>query len=366
MHLLTTRSRKDNGTPFPVRVYYDPPGVTASSSHQDDDLTWILSGRLAGSSVRVLLDTGTKPNFISIGLARRLGAVMRPSTVQPVGVDAIDIKSYGTCTLHLQMGALAQRLTFEVIDMDVPGVDVILGDGWQLRHVVRLEPHTRRAILCKGSRRMTLTTESRPVPSTRKRLLSAIQFRREVGRGLPAFVAVVRKCPPSPDPAAVAAVFLPELPEWVKQEYGGIFSTELPPELPPHRGIGHTIPLEPGVSPPFRPIYRLSPLEMEEVSKQLAELLDKGLIEPSSSPFGAPILFVPKPNGTLRMCVDYRALNKYTVKNRFPLPRIDDLFDQLKGARVFSSLDLTSGYHQIRITDEDVPKTAFRTPQGLF
>ena len=105
---------------------------------------------------------------------------------------------------------------------------------------------------------------------------------------------------------------------------------------------------------------------MKEVQKQVAELLEKGLIQPSSSPYGAPILFVRKKDGALRMVIDYRALNKVTVKNRYPLPRIDDLFDQLQGAKVFSSLDLMSGYHQIRIRDSDVSKTAFRTPMGHY
>ncbi|KAJ9525182.1 hypothetical protein QJQ45_020705, partial [Haematococcus lacustris] len=109
-----------------------------------------------------------------------------------------------------------------------------------------------------------------------------------------------------------------------------------------------------------------SPREEAEVKKQVAELLAKGLIEPSSSPYGAPILFVQKKDGSLRMCIDYRALNKLTVRDRYPLPRIDDLFDKLAGKRVFSSLDLQSGYHQIRITEEDVPKTAFLTPMGQF
>ncbi|KAJ9523909.1 hypothetical protein QJQ45_022343 [Haematococcus lacustris] len=110
----------------------------------------------------------------------------------------------------------------------------------------------------------------------------------------------------------------------------------------------------------------LSPREEAEVKKQVAELLAKGLIEPSSSPYGAPILFVQKKDGSLRMCIDYRVLNKFTVRDRYPLPRIDDLFDKLAGKRVFSSLDLQSGYHQIRITEEDVPKTAFLTPMGQF
>jgi transposase InsO family protein len=113
-------------------------------------------------------------------------------------------------------------------------------------------------------------------------------------------------------------------------------------------------------------MYRLSPKEKAEMESQVKQLLKEGKIEPSSSPYGAPILFVSKKDGSMRMVIDYRALNKITVKNRYPLPRIDDLLDTLAGAKVFSSLDLTSGYHQIRIEPEDVPKTAFRTPLGHF
>ena len=111
-------------------------------------------------------------------------------------------------------------------------------------------------------------------------------------------------------------------------------------------------------------MYRLSPLELKEVQRQVTDLLAKRLIEPSTSPFGAPILFVEKKTGDLRMGVDYRALNTVTVKNRYPLPRIDDLFDKLFGAKYFSCLDAASGFHQILLKDEDKPKTAFRTPFG--
>jgi hypothetical protein len=136
--------------------------------------------------------------------------------------------------------------------------------------------------------------------------------------------------------------------------------------LPPERDSGHTIPLEPGHQPPAKRMYRLSPSEQEEVRKQVTDLLAKGYIEPSRSPFGAPVIFVAKADGTLRMCLDYRALNKITVKRRYPMPNITDLFDQLQGARVFSSLDLQQGYYQIRITPEDVEKTALLTPLGQF
>ncbi|GKA48941.1 putative reverse transcriptase domain-containing protein [Tanacetum coccineum] len=105
---------------------------------------------------------------------------------------------------------------------------------------------------------------------------------------------------------------------------------------------------------------------MEEFSTQLQGLSDKGFIRPSSSPWGAPVLFVKKKDGSFRMCIDYRELNKLTVKNRYPLPRIEDLFDQLQGSSVYSKIDLRSGYHQLRVRDEDIPKTAFRTRYGHY
>ncbi|KAL0537612.1 hypothetical protein IC582_026595 [Cucumis melo] len=110
----------------------------------------------------------------------------------------------------------------------------------------------------------------------------------------------------------------------------------------------------------------MAPAELKELKVQLQELLDKGFIQPSVSPWGAPVLFVKKKDGSMRLCIDYRELNKVTVKNRYPLPRIDDLFDQLQGATVFSKIDLRSGYHQLRIKDEDVPKTAFRSRYGHY
>ncbi|DBA66174.1 TPA: hypothetical protein ACH3X2_14269 [Trebouxia sp. C0005] len=113
-------------------------------------------------------------------------------------------------------------------------------------------------------------------------------------------------------------------------------------------------------------MYRLSPKDKAEVERQLADLLEKGFIQPSRSAWGAPVTFVAKKSSELRMCVDYCALDQVTAKDKYPLPRIDDLLDRLQGASVFSSLDLQSWYHQVRIADEDVPKTAFRTHKGLF
>ena len=152
----------------------------------------------------------------------------------------------------------------------------------------------------------------------------------------------------------------------VMDEYRDVFPVDLPKGLPPHRLIDHTIELTPGSSPPYRPSFRMSPLELEEVKKQVDELLEQGYIQPSKSPYGSPVLFVKKKEGTLRMCVDYRALNKITIKNKYPLPRIDELLDRLVGAKYFTKIDLRSGYHQVRIAEQDIPKTAFNTRYGHY
>eukprot|EP00253_Pinus_taeda_P011376 PITA_11376 len=149
------------------------------------------------------------------------------------------------------------------------------------------------------------------------------------------------------------------------QEFTDVFPKEIP-GLPPRRNIDFTIELVPGAAPVSRAPYRMSIPELTELKIQLQELLDKEYIRPSVSPWRAPVLFVKKKDGTLWMCIDYIQLNKLTIKNKYPLPRIDELFDQVKGATVFSKIDLRSGYHQIRIKDEDIAKTAFRTRYGHY
>eukprot|EP00253_Pinus_taeda_P022853 PITA_22853 len=149
------------------------------------------------------------------------------------------------------------------------------------------------------------------------------------------------------------------------QEFTDVFPEEIP-GLPPRRNIDFTIKLVPGAAPVSQAPYRMSVLELTELKMQLQELLDKDYIRPSVSPWGAPILFVKKKDGTLRMCINYRQLNKLTIKNKYPLPWIDELFDQVKGATVFSKIDLRSDYHQIQIKDEDIAKAAFRTRYGHY
>ncbi|KAI3790873.1 hypothetical protein L2E82_04266 [Cichorium intybus] len=151
----------------------------------------------------------------------------------------------------------------------------------------------------------------------------------------------------------------------VVREFLDVFPEELP-RLSPDRQVEFRIDLVPGAAPVARAPYRLAPSEMQEIMSQLQELLDKAFIRPSSSPWGAPVLFEKKKDGSMRMCIDYRELNKITIKNKYPLPRIDDLFDQLQGASCFSKIDLRSGYHQLKVKDEDVAKTAFRTRYGHY
>jgi hypothetical protein len=148
-------------------------------------------------------------------------------------------------------------------------------------------------------------------------------------------------------------------------EYSDVFLEELP-GMPPDHEIDFVIELVPGTAPIFMRPYRMAANQLAELKEQLQELLDKGYIRPSGSPWGAPVIFVQKKDGMQRMCVDYHFLNEVTIKNKYPLPRINDLFDQLKGAFVFSKIDRRSVYHQLKIRASDIPKTSFIIRYGLY
>ncbi|WRX29254.1 Reverse transcriptase domain - like 10 [Theobroma cacao] len=187
-------------------------------------------------------------------------------------------------------------------------------------------------------------------------LISVISARRLLRQGCIGYLAVVR------DTKAmvgnVSQVF-------VVKEFVDVFPEELL-GLPPEREIEFCIDLIPDTRPISIPPYRMAPVELKELKDQLEDLLNKGFIRPSVSPWGAPVLFVKKKYGSLMLCIDYRQLNKVKVKNKYPLPRIDYLFDQLQGAQCFSKIYLRSGYHQLRIQNKDIPKTVFRTRYGHY
>nr|GFC70832.1 putative reverse transcriptase domain, aspartic peptidase domain protein [Tanacetum cinerariifolium] len=151
----------------------------------------------------------------------------------------------------------------------------------------------------------------------------------------------------------------------IVSEFPDVFPDELP-GIPPVREVEFNIEIIPRSEPISKAPYRMDPIELKVLKDQLQELLERGFIRPSVSPWGAPVLFVKKKDGSIRLCIDYRELNKITIRNRYPLPRINDLFDQLQGAMHFCKIDLRSGYHQLRVKEQDISKTAFRTRYGHY
>ncbi|KAL0536561.1 hypothetical protein IC582_025510 [Cucumis melo] len=253
---------------------------------------------------------------------------------------------------QIELAGHAIEVTLIVLDM--LDFDVILGMDWLAanhasidcsRKEVTFNPPSMASFKFKGG-------GSKSLPQ----VISAIRASKLLSQGTWGILASVVD-------TREADVSLSSEP--VVRDYPDVFPEELP-GLPPHREVEFAIELEPGTVPISRAPYRMAPAELKELKVQLQELLDKGFIRPSVSPWGAPVLFVKKKDGSMRLCIDYRELNKVTVKNRYPLPRIDDLFDQLQGATVFSKIDLRSGYHQLRIKEEDIPKTAFRSRYGHY
>jgi hypothetical protein len=212
-------------------------------------------------------------------------------------------------------------------------IDVILGMNWLAQHKAILNTDLRTIRLSYGQEEVLLSI---PVATTAK----------PFGRVYEATIPEIQDIP-------------------VVCEFPDVFPEDLP-RLPLERDVEFVIELKPGMAPISRRSYRMPPNELAELKTELQDLLEKGFIRPSSSPWGCPAIFVKKKNQMLRMCVDYRPINEVTIKNKYPLPQIDILFDQLIGAPVFSKIDLRSGYHQIRIRSEDIPKIAFTMWYGLF
>ena len=229
----------------------------------------------------------------------------------------------------------------DLMELPFREFDVILGMDWLSRH---------QAIVDCAKKRVTLyTTAGEEITVVGKRreflgnVISAMAAKRLIQKGCEAYLVCALQ-------AEKEQSEVQDIPTVC--DYPDVFPEQLP-GLPPRREVEFTIDVYPGAAPVSIAPYRMAPTELKELKIQLQELLDKGFIRPSVSPWGAPVLFVKKKDGSFRLCIDYRQLNKLTIKNKYPLPRIDDLFDQLKGAGMFSKIDLRSGYHQLRIKEED-------------
>jgi hypothetical protein len=230
----------------------------------------------------------------------------------------------------IQLGS--RVIKTDLLLLNLEGIDIILGTNWMTEHRVLLDISSR--VIEINSPYQGVITLYLP----RQKYLHSCTY-------------------------AITDIKVKDIP--VVCEYPDVFPDDLP-RMPPDRDIELIIELQPGTAPISKRPYRMPPNELAELKIQLQDLLDKGFIRPSASPWGCPALFIKKKDNSLRLCVDYRPLNAVTIKNKYPLPRIDILFDQLAGAKVFSKIDLRSGYHQIKIKPCDIPKTAFSTRYGLY
>ncbi|GKA83808.1 ty3-gypsy retrotransposon protein [Tanacetum coccineum] len=233
--------------------------------------------------------------------------------------------------------------------------DVILGMDWLASHRATIDCYARTVIFGNVRQPEFVYHGSSPLKSVK--LISAMKARTLISHGCLVFWLLVH------GDTSLESPNIENL--FVVREFADVFPDELP-GLPPAREIEFGIELIPGAEPISKAPYRMAPVELKELKEQLQEMLENGFIRPSVSPWGAPVLFVKKKDGSMRLCIDYRELNRITIRNRYPLPRIDDLFDQLQGAKYFSKIDLRSGYHQLRVREQDISKTAFRTRYGHY
>lgn len=321
-----------------------------------------LLSQIAGSDAKTLVDTGASNSFISKEYAETKGLQLGSCNRQEIRLpNGGGLSCESTCTIKLKIKQFQCEATCFVVQLEVP-FDLILGNDWLLKYGAVLNYRNLTLHAWRHDKRYNLTPRLFPLCKERIQnveglpILSAMQASRYLRKGGRTFLAFVNRVQ---EPAQEVSQNRNEMHSQIDaliKEYEDIFASELPAGLPPNRHAFETVPTDPNAQPPFRQMYRLNPQEREEAISQIKIMLEKGLIEPSMSPYGAPILFVAKKDKSLRMVIDYRALNKITVKNRYPLPRIDDLLDQLSGAKHFTSMDLLSGYHQVPLKESDIPK----------
>ncbi len=316
----------------------------------------IANGFVNNVSASILIDSGAVLNHISLEFCTKHGIFVQPEK-NHVGVMANKVEqdlSSTISTVTVNMGPYTETMRLVA---NPQNHDVILGKKWCANHKAVLKCDTNEVDFCYKGKCFKVT--ARPLIPLKEVSINSITSDFKSGRQM--YATFVRETKPDvigkPHPSIEALL----------GKYKDVFPEELPKGLPPHRPQGDfKIELKDGSKPMKKGLYRMSLTELEETKRQVAKLLEQGFVRPSTSPWASPVLFASKKDGGLRFCVDYRAVNKMTTKNSYPLPRIDGILDEIGQAKFFSVIDLRSGYHQIRIAEEDIPKTAFNTRYGHY
>jgi len=331
----------------------------------------VLSGKLNGVSARVLKDDGCSTNVIShrfFGLHRRHFHVRKATVVVKHSKEELnETASHVVINETLQIGSHAYTSNWVVAECRY---EVLLGMPWHVANKPKID-YVKRFVEVDGDvikfdkkifvRKCSVRNHVRVTNLSVKKFRQMLK--KKSSEDFQVFQVMVREKPSELEKVKVGkqdartAALL--------KKYECVFRSELPAGLPPERSVEHTIEVEKGSKPPHRPLYQLSPAELKACKEYVEDLLKKGKIRRSKSPYGAPLFFV-KEEDKLRGVVDYRALNRITKRNNAPIPRSDEMFDRLGGAKVFSRLDLKTGFHQIRMKAEDIEKTAFNTKYGQF
>ncbi|GKD28387.1 putative nucleotidyltransferase, ribonuclease H [Tanacetum coccineum] len=330
------------------------------SAHEDEDTS--DGGSMATINdvkVRALVDFGATHNFMADDEAKLLGinATKGSGTIKVVNSPAKAIHGVAK-DVRAKIGEWEGTIDLLVVPMD----DFKVVFGLEFLDKVQAFPMPFANSLCilDGEKACMVSTEQDAKSGAKT--LSAMQFKKRFNKSEPCYLAVTRL---EADEGS-SKVEVPKAIERVLEEFKDVMPKELPKKLPPRREVDHTIELETGSKPPAKAPYRMPPPELEELRNQLKEIMDAGYIRPSNTPYGAPVPFQRKKYGSFQMCIDYRALNKVTIKNKYPIPLIADLFDQLGKARYFSKLDLRSGYYQARIAEGDEAKMTCVTRYGSY